>query len=108
MGQLACLEKETEALQFSFGEMIGPWICRNPPSTGKEELTRNTPGATTKSNGTPTTKGSGTPTSTPATSRASTPTPASAPASAPIFDPLGRYTDKDLQRATKLALKLFV
>ena len=45
---------------------------------------------------------SGTPVPTPAVSRAPTPAPASVPG------PPGRYTDEDLQRATKLALELFV
>ena len=58
------------------------------------------------------TNGSGTSKPTPAISRA--PTPAPAQASAPIptpasaLGPPGRYTDKNLQRATKLALELFV
>ena len=46
------------------------------------------------------TNDSGTPKPTPAVSRA--PAPAFAPG------PPGRYTDEDLQRATKLALELFV
>ena len=45
---------------------------------------------------------SGTPEPTPAVSRA----PTSAPASA--LGPPGRYTDKNLQRTTKLALELFI
>ena len=50
--------------------------------------------------------------STPAVFRAPTPVPAQAPAPtlAPTSasGPPGRYTDEDLQRATKLALELFV
>ena len=47
---------------------------------------------------------------TPITTKASTPTQAPTPASASASAPgqLRRYTNKDLQRATKLALKLFV
>ena len=58
------------------------------------------------------TNGSGTPKPTPAISCASNPAPAQAPASTPAFasalGPPERYTDKDLQKATKLTLKLFV
>ena len=72
------------------------------------------------------TNDSDTPVFTPAVSYASTPTPAQtsvpaeAPAPAQAFDPIfasasasipgppKRYTDKNLQRATKLAQKLFV
>ena len=76
--------------------MAGLYTRCNPPLGGKNELA----GAPTKGN------------STPAVFRA--PTPALAQAPAPILalastpDPQGRYTDKDLQRATKLALELFV
>ena len=55
-----------------------------------------------------------TPKPTPAVSRALTPAPAQAlaptpaPVSSSVPGPPGRYTDKNLQRATKLALKLFV
>ena len=58
------------------------------------------------------TNGSSTSEPTPTVSRAPTPAlaqapaPTTAPASAP--GPPGRYTDKDLQRATKLALESFV
>ena len=80
--------------------MAGPRIRRNPLLGGEDELA----GAPTKGN------------SIPAVSCASTPAPAQAPApiSAPAFAPASapsppeRYTDEDLQRATKLALKLFV
>ena len=67
---------------------------------------------------------SGTPVPTPAVSRAPTPAPAQSPvpikASAPaqtfaftpapasVPGPPGRYTDENLQKATKLALELFV
>ena len=51
--------------------------------------------------GTPT-DSSGTPEPTPAIFRAPTPAPASA------SGPPGRYTDEDLQKATKLALESFV
>ena len=57
---------------------------------------RNAGGAPTDDNGTPV--------PIPAVSRAPTPVPA--PASVP--GPPGRYTDEDLQRATKLALESFV
>ena len=53
---------------------------------------------------------SGTPKSTPAVSCIPTSAPAQAPAPAPAFvlGLLARYTDKDLQKANKLALKLFI
>ena len=61
---------------------------------------------------------SGTPEPTPAVSHAPTPAPAQTPvpaqapaptpAPASVPGPPGRYTDEDLQRATKLALELFV
>ena len=60
------------------------------------------------------TDNSGIPKPTPAVSRAPTPAPAQAlaptpaPASASVLGPPGRYTDKNLQRTTKLALELFV
>ena len=61
---------------------------------------RNTGGAPTND--------SGTPVPTPAVSRAPTAAPAQAPAPASAPGPPGRYTDEDLQRATKLALESFV
>ena len=76
--------------------MAGLYIRRNPPFAGKDELA----GAFTNGN------------SMPIISRASIPAPAQAPA--PILAPAltldlpGRYTDEDLQRATNLALELFV
>ena len=78
--------------------MAGPRTRRNPPLGGKDELA----GAPTEGNSTPAV--SHTPTPAPAQALALTPAPA--PASVP--GPLGRYTDEDLQRATKLALELFV
>ena len=76
--------------------MAGLGTCYNPLLGGKDKLA----GAPTEGN------------STPAISRAPTPALAQAPASTPApalaLGPPGRYTDKDLQRATKLALKLFV
>ena len=72
---------------------------RNPLSTGEDELARAIPEAPTND--------SGTPSHTPAVSRVLTPTPASAVASASI-EAAAKYTDKDLQRATQLALNLFV
>ena len=75
--------------------MAGPRARRNaPPPAGEDELAGDVPGAPTE--------GSGTHTPTPAASRAPTPAPAPAPG------PPGRYTDEDLQRATKLALDSFV
>ena len=71
--------------------MAGPHTRRNLLSGDKDELAAGAP-----------TDVSGTPVPTPAVSQAPTPAPASAP------DPPGRYTDEDLQRATKLASKLFV
>ena len=71
---------------------------------------RNTGGASINDNGTSK--------PTPAVSRASTPAPAQTPATAQapaptlalasVPVPLERYTDKDLQKAIKLRLKLFV
>ena len=68
--------------------------CFNPPPTGNDELAGGAPGALTN--------GSGIFTPTTATSCTPTPTPA------PVPGPTGMYTDVDLQRATKLALELFV
>ena len=72
--------------------MAGPRTCRNASGAPTDD--------------------SGTPKPTPAVSRVSTPAPAQAPAftSAPasVPGPPGRYTDEDLQKATKLALELFV
>ena len=73
---------------------------RNPPFSGKDKLV----GALTKGNSIPTVFRA----STLALVQAPAPTltSASAPASAP--GPLRRYIDKELQRATKLALELFI
>ena len=68
--------------------------CNSPPA-GKDELAGGVPF-----------EGSGTPTPTPAASRA--PTPAPAQYSAPAPGPPGVYTNVDLQKATRLALKSFV
>ena len=73
--------------------MAGPKTQCNLPPAGKDELAGGAPS-----------KGSGTSTPTSAAFRALT--PALAPASA--LSPPGKYTDKDLQRATKLALESFV
>ena len=58
------------------------------------------------------TNDSGTPEPIAAVFRAFIPAPAQAPAPTPVpasaAGPSGRYTDKDLQRATQLALELFV
>ena len=72
-------------------QMAGPRTRRNPPPAGEDGLAGGAPS-----------EGSGTPTPTPAASRVPTPAPASAPG------PPGKYTDEDLQRATKLALESFV
>ena len=80
--------------------MAGPRTRRNPPLGGKDELA----GAPTKGNSTPAV--SCAPTPAPAQGPAPTPAPASVPASAQ--GPPRRYMDEDLQRATKLALELFV
>ena len=69
-----------------------PW--NNSPPTGEDELAAGAPRAPTD--------GSGTPSPTPAAFRASTPAPALTPG------PLGMYTDVDLQKASRLALDLFV
>ena len=78
--------------------MAGPRNRRNPPLGGEDELA----GAPTEGNSTPAVSRA----PTPAPARALAPTPAPAPASVP--GPPGRYTDKNLQRATKLALESFV
>ena len=55
------------------------------------------------------TKGSDIPSPSPTAFRVPTPVPAQAlEAPAPAPGPPGRYTDKDLQKAIKLALELFV
>ena len=78
--------------------MAGPRTRRNPPLGGEDELA----GAPTEGNSTPAVSRA----PTPAPAQALAPTPAPAPASVP--GPPGRYTDEDLQRATKLALESFV
>lgn len=75
--------------------MAGPRTWRNPSPVGKDKLARKTPS-----------KGSGIPTSTPTVFCASISAPTQDPAPAPGLP--GIYTHVDLQRATKLALKLFV
>ena len=74
-------------------QMAGPRIRRNPPPADKDELA-----------GGVSSEGGGIPTLTSTTSKALT--PALVPAS--TLGPPGKYTDEDLQRATKLALELFV
>lgn len=75
--------------------MAGPRTWRNPSPVGKDKLTGKTPS-----------KSSDTPTSTSIISCASISAPTQNPAPAP--SQLGMYTNVDLQRATKLALELFV
>ena len=70
---------------------------RNPPPGGEDELAGGPPGAPTE--------GSNTPTPSPPVSRAQTPADAPAPTPAPLR---GTYTNVNLQRATKLALELFI
>ena len=70
----------------------------NPLLGGKSKLA----GALTKGNNTPAVSRA----PTPAPTQAFAPTPA--PASASVPGPPGRYTDKNLQRAIKLALELFI
>ena len=81
--------------------MAGSRICRSPrrnsPSGGKDEFAR---GLLRVPN-----KGSNTPIPSPPVSRAQTPADALAPTPAPLR---GTYTNMNLQRATKLALKSFV
>ena len=72
-------------------------FCHNPPPGDENELAGGPTGAFTK--------GSNTSTPSPPVSRAQTPADALAPTSAPLR---GMYTDTDLQRATKLALELFI
>ena len=86
MGQPACSEEQKSS---------SPELT-HPVQMAGSRTRRNTGGAPTND--------SGTPVPTPAVSFA--PTLAPAPASVP--GPLGRYTNKDLQRATKLALESFV
>ena len=71
---------------------------------------RNAGGAPTNDNGTPEPipAVSCVPTPMSAQTPASTQIPAPTPAPASVSGPPGRYTDEDLQKATKLALKLFV
>ena len=78
--------------------MAGPRTRRNPPLGGEDELA-----------GAPT-EGNSTPSPSPVVSQAPAPAQASAPTLAPASapGPPGRYTDEDLQRATKLALESFV
>ena len=76
--------------------MAGPRTCQNSSPTGKYKLAENVPRASTKNNNTST--------SIPAIFQ--TPTPTSA--LAPILILLSLYINFDLQKATKLALKLFV
>ena len=81
--------------------MAGPRIRRNPrrnpPPGGEDEFAGGPSGAPTK--------GSNTHTPSPPVSWAQTPADAQVPPPA-IYS--GMYTDADLQRATKLALKLFI
>ena len=76
--------------------MAGPRTRCNPPLGDKDELA----GALTEGNSTSLPS--------PVVSQAQTPAPTQAPAPTPAPGPLERYTDKDLQRATKLALESFV
>lgn len=85
--------------------MVGPQARHNAlPPVGKDELAGGAPWAPTKSNSTPI--------SIPAASWAPTPTPTQTPAPTQAFaqapGPPGLYMDADLQKATKLALDLFV
>ena len=81
--------------------MAGPRTCRspcrNPPPVSQDELAGAAPGALTND--------SGTFSYTLAVSRVPTPAPAPPPAPAKL---VAKYTNADLQRATKLALKLFI
>ena len=97
-GQPARLEeqKSYRYLRTQSSQMAGPRTRRNPPLGGEDELA-----------GAPT-EGNSTPSPSPVVSQAQTPAPAQAPAPTPAPGPPGRYTDEDLQRATKLALESFV
>ena len=72
-------------------------LRQNPPPAGEDELARAALGASTDN--------SNTPSHTPAVSRL--PTPAPAPPPAPI-KLVAKYTNIDMQKATKLALESFV
>ena len=72
--------------------------CWNSPLADKDKLARAAPKAVS-------TNDNGTPTPTPVVSRAPTPTPVPPPA---LAERVAKYTDLDLQRVTKLALKSFV
>ena len=106
-GQPARSEEEEPTFEGSSASQVaGPRTRRsrrlNHPPSGEDELA----GAPTKS----------TPTPSPVVSRTQTPAPAQNPAPAPALAPVpalasgqpGMYTDVDLQRATRLALELFV
>ena len=83
--------------------MVGPQTRCDPPPSSEDELAGDAPGAHIK--------GSGTPTPTSAISSAPTPAPAQAPAPVQTLTLVpgpGPYMDADIQRATKLALELFV
>ena len=80
--------------------MAGLHIRCNPPFGGKDELA----GAPIKRNSIPAIFCA----PTPAPAQALAPTSAPASASASALGPPGRYTDEDLQRATKLALESFI
>ena len=81
--------------------MAGPCTCRSPrrnaPPGGEDEFAGGPPGAPTE--------GSNTPTLSPPISQAQTPADAPAPIPAPSR---GTYTNADPQKATKLALDLFI
>ena len=72
-------------------------LCWNLLPAGKDELAGAAGGAVTNDNGTSS--------HTPSMSRVSTPVPAPAPA---LVELVAKYTNADLQKATKLALEMFV
>ena len=86
---------------YSAIAMAGPYawriLCWNPPPASKNELARAASRAWTNDNGTLS--------YTPAVSHISIPAPAPSLASTKL---VAKYTNADLQRATKLALKLFI
>lgn len=85
--------------------MVRPRACHNAlPFVGKDELAGDAPGAHTKSCGIPTPTSAVFCVPTPASAQ----TPALTQAPTQVLGSPSLYIDADLQRATKLALDLFI